>query len=160
MWYKRHYLVPLHGVSTAVLPLLKFQPSYITGLLTIVRHKVVLHLYSACSDRLLLVQCVVLDWCNRFRHVRKDQSECARRFTWAFPFELNYIEALHCALVCRELPFMERSHTPSGDPLNLYKHFLRHYQYEAPRSFYVFWFSTIVLNSLTISSISLFFVIV
>jgi hypothetical protein len=29
MWYKRHYLVPLHGVSTAVLPLLKFQPSYI-----------------------------------------------------------------------------------------------------------------------------------
>jgi hypothetical protein len=26
MWYKRHYLVPLHGVSTAVLPLLKFQP--------------------------------------------------------------------------------------------------------------------------------------
>jgi hypothetical protein len=31
MWYKRHYLVPLHGVSTAVLPLLKFQPSYIKG---------------------------------------------------------------------------------------------------------------------------------
>jgi hypothetical protein len=29
VWYKRHYLVPLHGVSTAVLPLLKFQPSYI-----------------------------------------------------------------------------------------------------------------------------------
>ena len=29
MWYKRHYLVPLHGVSTAVLPLLKFQPSYL-----------------------------------------------------------------------------------------------------------------------------------
>jgi hypothetical protein len=29
MWYKRHYLVPLHGVSTAVLPLLKFQPSYV-----------------------------------------------------------------------------------------------------------------------------------
>jgi hypothetical protein len=28
MWSKRHYLVPLHGVSTAVLPLLKFQPSY------------------------------------------------------------------------------------------------------------------------------------
>ena len=28
MWYKRHYLVPLHGVSTAVLPLLKFQPTY------------------------------------------------------------------------------------------------------------------------------------
>jgi len=30
VWYKRHYLVPLHGVSTAVLPLLKFQPSYDT----------------------------------------------------------------------------------------------------------------------------------
>jgi hypothetical protein len=29
VWYKRHYLVPLHGVSTAVLPLLKFQPSYL-----------------------------------------------------------------------------------------------------------------------------------
>ena len=28
VWYKQHYLVPLHGVSTAVLPLLKFQPSY------------------------------------------------------------------------------------------------------------------------------------
>ena len=28
MWYKRHYLIPLHGVSTAVLRLLKFQPSY------------------------------------------------------------------------------------------------------------------------------------
>jgi hypothetical protein len=26
--YKRHYLVPLHGVSTAVLSLLKFQSSY------------------------------------------------------------------------------------------------------------------------------------
>ena len=27
VWYKRHYLVPLHGVSTAALPQLKFQPS-------------------------------------------------------------------------------------------------------------------------------------
>jgi hypothetical protein len=28
VWYKQHYLVPFHGISIAVLPLLKFQPLY------------------------------------------------------------------------------------------------------------------------------------
>jgi hypothetical protein len=40
MWYKRHYLVPLHGVSTAVLPLLKFQPSYNKNILISTGHSV------------------------------------------------------------------------------------------------------------------------
>jgi len=50
VWYKRHYLVPLHGVfSTAVLPLLKFQPSYIHTYMY--KH---IHIYDKCWKELTI----------------------------------------------------------------------------------------------------------